>query len=112
MKIGKYEFNSEKQADEKIEDLGIDTDFNGNKFPTHRHQIARLGNVILKKGKYDYDGKNIKQIEPTILSDKFHVDVIWHDIYKHPYGWKTYSVDLETEGCHKFLGVPYLENKM
>jgi len=112
MKIGKYEFNSEAQADKKIENLGIDTDFNGNEFPTHSHQIVRLGNIILKNGEYDWGGKNIKEIKAPIFSEKYHVDVIWKGIEKHPYGWGTYCVDLDNEGCHVFAGVSYLENKI
>ena len=51
-------------------------------------------------------------IKEPVFSDKYHVDVIWYDIESHPYGWKTYSCDLDSEGMHKFSGIPYLENKI
>ena len=54
----------------------------------------------------------MQTIKEPILSDKYHVDVIWHEIEDHPWGWKTYSCDLDTEGVHSFYGVSYLENKM
>ena len=68
-----------------------------------------LGNIVLEQGEYDELGEEIKA---PVLSDKYHIDVAWNDLESHPYGWKTYSVDLESEGMHKFGGVSYLKNKM
>lgn len=103
MKIGKYAFNSKEQVKEKIEDLGVDYDFEGNQYPTHNHTIVELGHILLQKGEYEKE---------PVLSDKYHVDVIWSDLKDHPWGWKTYSCDLDTEGVHSFYGISYLENKM
>ena len=109
IKLGKYEFKSEEQALEKIQDLGVETDFEGNEYPTHKHAIVLLGHIMLEQGEY---GDNLEEIKAPILSDKYHVDVVWNGLESHPYGWKTYSVDLESEGMHKFAGISYLENKM
>lgn len=111
MKIGKYAFNSKEQVKEKIEDLGVDTDFNGLEYPTHNHTIVELGNIVLQKGEYEKDGET-KMIKEPVLSDKYHVDVIWHELEDHPWGWKTYSCNLDTEGVHSFSGLSYLENKI
>lgn len=99
MKIGKYEFLSEEQANEKILGLGDE----------HNYTIVKLGYIVLENGVYDDD---LNEIKPPILSDKYHVDVMWQDIYEHPYGWKSYAVDLKDDGVHSFFGVDYNNNKM
>jgi hypothetical protein len=48
--------------------------------------------------------------------------VLWKDLEEvdeegnvsidHPYGWKSYAIDIDNEGMHGFMGVSYLENKM
>jgi hypothetical protein len=45
------------------------------------------------------------------MGDKWHVDALWHNLEDHPYGWKTYSIDIDTEGMHGFMGLSYLDNK-
>lgn len=98
MRIAKYEFKSKEQVQDKIEDL-----------PEGSFLIVELGHIVLEQGEYD---ENLEEIKAPVLSDKYHVDVIWDVLEKHPYGWKTYSVDLESEGMHKFAGISYLENKI
>ena len=118
-KIAKYEFLDEAQAESKIEALGVETDENGNTYPTHKHSIVKLGSIVLEQGTYDEEGN---EITPPTLSDKYHVDVLWDlsDSYDdegnvvyadHPYGWKTYSVDLDDNGVHSFMGIDYLKYK-
>lgn len=109
MRIGKYEFKSKEQVQDKIEDLGFETGFDGHKYTTHKHTIVLLGHIVLEQGEYN---ENLEEIKAPVFSDKYHVDVIWDGLEKHPYGWKTYSVDLEGEGMHQFAGVSYLENKI
>ena len=99
MKIGKYEFDSEAQAETKINALGEE----------HSHIIVKLGNIVLEQGEYDEDGNVI--VEP-VYSTKYSVDAMWIGIEKHPYGWGTKSIDIDSEGVHKFAGVNYQENKM
>ena len=119
MKIAKYEFDSQAQAESKIEALGVETDENGNTYPTHKHSIVKLGSIVLEQGTYDEEGN---EITPPTLSDKYHVDVLWflddnfddegNVVYAdHPYGWKTYSVDLDDNGVHSFMGIDYLKYK-
>ena len=48
MKIGKYAFVDKAQADSKIEALGVATDEDGNIYPTHKHSIVHLGNIVLE----------------------------------------------------------------
>ena len=112
MKIGKYAFNNKEQVKDKILDLGVDTDFNGLEYPTHKHCIVELGHIVLQEGKYEFKDNEMQTIKEPVLSEKYHVDVIWHEIEDHPWGWKTYSCDLDTEGVHSFYGVSYLENKI
>lgn len=117
--ISKYEFDSQAQAESKIEALGVATDEDGNTYPTHKHSIVKLGNITLQQGVFDENGN---EVTPPVLSDKYHVDVLWNlsDSYDdegnvvyadHPYGWKTYSVDLDDNGVHSFMGLDYTKYK-
>jgi hypothetical protein len=109
IKVGKYIFDSEEQAETKIKGLGVDKDENGIEYPTHSHAIVRLGHEVLEEGYFDE--KTEKYVEP-VLSDKFLIDVVWNNIEEHPYGWKSYAVTPSGEPLHNFYGIDYLENKM
>ena len=111
MKIGKYEFDSREQAQTKIDALGTATDEDGNEYPTHKHTIVHLGNIVLEQGEYDEEGE---EVSAPVLSDKWHVDVLWVNLeadeneeVDHPYGWKSKSVSLDGDGVHSFLGLSY-----
>lgn len=105
MKISKYEFIDEAQANSKIEGLGINEEGN----PTHNHTVVKLGQITLSPAVYDEEGN---EVSPAVHSDKFHVDVMWKDLDSHPYGWATYAINLDNEGSHSFFGVSYLDNKL
>ena len=105
MRIGKYAFNSKEQAQEKIYSLG-----------TTQSSIVQLGNIVLEQGQYDENGE---EITAPILSDKWHLDVLWDEAditedeeLDHPYGWKSYSVQVDGEGVHSFFGLIYDKLKL
>ncbi len=128
MRISKYEFDSREQAETKINALGTATDENGNEYPTHKSTIVQLGNIVLEQGEYDEDGE---EVTAPVLSDKWHLDVAWSDSdittveeeavldeegmvvtpevvsVNHPYGWKSYAVEIEGDGVHSFFGLSY-----
>ena len=112
MRISKYEFNSKEQAQEKIDALGTATDENGNEYPTHKSTIVQLGNIVLEQGEYDEEGE---EVTAPVLSNKWHLDVAWSDAeitsedgeVDHPYGWKSYAVDIDGDGVHSFFGLSY-----
>ncbi len=115
IKIAKYEFDSKEQAETKINALGTAQDEDGNEYPTHKHTIVHLGNIVLEQGEYDEEGN--ETVAP-VLSDKWHVDVLWKDleadedgVIDHPYGWKSYYVDIDGDGVHSFLGLSYNAHK-
>ncbi len=112
IKVSKYEFNSKEQAQEKIDALKVEVENENGDLELvaqHRHTIVELGNIVLEQGQYDDDGN---EVVAPILSDKYHLDVLWKDLEEHPYGWKSYAIDLDNEGSHGFLGISYLANKM
>jgi len=37
---------------------------------------------------------------------------MWMGLKKHPYGWGTKAIEIESEGVHGFAGVSYQDNKM
>ena len=111
MKIGKYQFDNKEQAQTKIDALGTATDEDGNEYPTHKHTIVTLGNIVLEPAVIDEDG----EIETeAVLSEKWHLDVLWVDLeadedeeIDHPYGWKSRSVNVDGDGVHAFFGLNY-----
>ena len=104
IRIAKYEFDSREQAETKINSLGTAIDEEGNEYPTHKHTIVHLGHIVQQQGQYDEDGN--ETVAP-VLSSKYHVDVLWKGIDDHPYGWKSYAVDVSGNGVHSFLGLNY-----
>lgn len=104
IRIAKYEFDSKEQAETKINALGTAQDEEGNEYPTHKHTIVHLGHIVEQQGQYDEDGN--ETVAP-VLSSKYHVDVLWKGIDDHPYGWKSYAVDIDGDGVHSFLGLNY-----
>ena len=112
MRISKYEFNNKDQAQDKIDALGTATDENGNEYPTHKSTIVQLGNIVLEQGEYDEEGE---EVTAPVLSDKWHLDVAWSDAeitsedgeVDHPYGWKSYAVEIEGDGVHSVFGLSY-----
>lgn len=115
IKISKYEFLDKEQAETKIQSLGTAIDEDGNEYPTHKHTIVQLGYIVLQQGTYDEDGN---ELTAPVLSDKWHVDVLWKNlqadengIIDHPYGWKSYAIDVNDNGVHSFLGLNYNNHK-
>lgn len=108
MNIAKYEFKSKEQAQTKIDALGTVTDENGNVTPNHNHSIITLGHIVLESAIVDENGEIVTE---AVLSTGWCIDVMWRGLIRHPYGWKSYSVDLTSEGVHSFFGVSYLEHK-
>jgi len=112
--IGKYRFNSKEQSETKIEGLGVAQDENGNNYPTHKHTITKLGYEVLEKAVYDEE----EVISETVFGEGYLVDVLWRDLQEdenglvdHPYGWKTFEVNINSEGIHGFLGLKYQDLK-
>ena len=97
--IDKYEFTSKEQANLKIDAL--------NEEPNN-HTIVTLGHIVLEPAVIDEDGEIITE---AVLSEGWHLDVLWIGLTDHPYGWKSYNVDLTSEGSHGFAGLSYLANK-
>jgi len=113
--IGKYAFNSKEQAQDKIEALGVEQDEEGNSYPTHHHTVVELGLEVLEEAVYE-EGELVSE---TVFGTDYLIDVLWSNLeadedgsVDHPYGWKTYSVDIDSEGIHGFLGLSYQDLKI
>ena len=105
--IAKYEFNSKEQFEAKFASLHTE-DEEGNLIPKFKFTVISIGHLVLEQGVYDEEGV---EITPAVVGDKWHVDALWKDLEDHPYGWKTYSIDIDSEGMHGFMGLSYLDNK-
>ena len=97
----KYEFNSQEQAEQKIDALPHDTDDDGNKYPTHQHSVVKLGYLWTTEPTYDDDG-NVET--EGVASDSYSVDVLWNGLDESPYGWKSKEISVENNGVHTFSG--------
>jgi len=117
--IAKYEFPDAAVAQVNIDALGTATDEDGNTYPTHKHSIVKLGNIVLTPGEYDEEGN--ETVAP-VMSEKYHVDVLWQisDTYDeegnlvpatHPGDWGNFVVDIADNGVHSFMGLNYTEHK-
>ena len=120
MKVGKYFFKDLATAEAKIKALGVSEDEDGNEYPTHSHSIVKLGHIVLEQPEFDEDGEITKE---AVLSEHYHLDVLWDlsdstdedgELIKadHPHGWKSASVDLDSNGVHSFFGIDYLAHKI
>jgi hypothetical protein len=107
MNICKYAFNSKQQFNAKFKSLHTE-DKEGVLIPDFKFAIVELGNIILAEATFDEEGKELTEI---VISERYHVDAMWHGQEDHPYGWKSYNQDLDTEGIHGFAGINYLEHK-
>ena len=107
MNIGKYEFDSKSAYETKLKALGTAKDEDGNDYPTHSHSLAALGNIVVTSSECDEEGNETKA---PVLSDKYHVDVMWIGLEDHPYGWKQFAVEIQDNGVHMFAGVDYVSN--
>jgi len=112
MKIGKYECNSLEHAQSKIDAFGMDDEGN----PTHNHAFVMLGYNVLQEATYDDEGNVLTE---AVYGDKYMVDAYWRDLEQdeegnvdHPYGWKSYSIDIDDEGLHSFYGIKYQDLKI
>ena len=75
---------------------------------------------MIKLFEFDEDGEVTKE---AVLSENYHLDVLWDlsdstdedgELIKadHPHGWKSASVDLDSNGVHSFFGIDYLAHKI
>lgn len=106
----KYSFNSQRQAEELINQLGYEME-DGMKYPTHPHTISNLGFLI--KTPATYDGDN-NQLTPSIYHSKWSVDVLWkrlpldeEDNVIFPEGWQDYLLTGLESYKHSFYGWEY-----
>ena len=76
----RYEFNDKAQADTKIEALGEDVNA----------AFIRLNKFVMTEGTYDSEGA---EITAPVLSEGYALDVLWRDLDKSPYGWKSFEVE-------------------
>ena len=80
-----------------------------NECATNVNASTPLGRMALDiYSKFCKDGNETKA---PVLSDKYHVDVMWVGLEDHPNDWKDFAIDIEDNGVHMFAGVVYASNK-
>ena len=99
--VGKYEFESKEEALEKIVALGVATDEEGNDYPTHKHAVVHLGNLVMAEATYDDEGEELTDV---VMSTMHAVDVLWNGLSEHPEGWADSAI-VTSNPKHSFLGV-------
>ena len=99
----KYEFDSQEQAEAKIDALPSET-IDDIKYPAHNHAIVKLGFIVIEKGQYDDE---LNEIKAPVFSNKYSVDILWDNLTESPYGWKSYEITVEGNGVHTFAGLNF-----
>ena len=107
LNIGKYAFNSKEQFNDKIESLHT-INAEGESIPDSKFAVVEIGLLEETAPTFNEDGE---ELTPSIMGTDYHCDMAWYGLDDHPYGWKSYSVEIESEGVHSFAGVNYQENK-
>lgn len=97
MKIGKYEFNSQQQAEEIIALLD----------ENHINDISIIGNIVLEQAEIDENGQVTKE---AILSDKYSLDILWNDT-EHE-NFTPFRIEVEGNGSRSFAGLNYEDYKI
>ncbi len=107
LNIGKYAFNSKEQFNDKIESLHTIND-EGDKIPNSKFAVVEIGLLEITAPTFDEDGE---ELTPLIMGTDYHCDMAWYDLETHPYGWKSYAVDVKGQGVHSFMGIDYQTHK-
>lgn len=95
--LAKYAFDSKEQFKTKLESL-----------KDIRFEIAiELGNICLVAESISLDDV----VTEAIYSDKCHVDMCWYGLDDHPFGWKSYYVEVDGNGSAKIAGLEYNDYK-
>ena len=110
MKHGKYLFPSLQNAQEMSESIKS-TEENPNYNAIFGLKSEKIAEVVNDNGETEAQ-----------YSEKYQLDVVWGDlenegtqeepIYNHPYGWKTYAVEVNGDGNTRVFGGNYQENKL
>ncbi len=97
----KYEFDSEEQAQTKIDALPHVQDEDGNNVPSHRHTIVKLGHLWETEPTYNEEG----EVETEgVAKTEYAVDVLWDGLTASPSGWVSKEVAPSGNGVHTFAG--------
>ena len=114
----KYEFDSQSQAESRIDALPSVQDEDGNEQPAHQHSIVKLGYLWITEPTYNEEG----EVETEgVESDKYSVDVLWkagqitetdeegNESIVYPFGWEDKEITVEGNGVHTFAGLNFNE---
>jgi len=100
-KVGKYEFASKQEALEAIKSLGVSTDEETNQeYPTHKHSVVDLGNIVLTQGEYDEEGNEVEDashrlnLEAESLRNKAMLHILQQGVSVDKQGEKVYLQDV------------------
>ena len=105
----KYKFTDEATADALIAALPTAENEEGEIYPTHKHTIVKLGNVVVEQGVYE-EGEDGEIVEVTapVLAENYSVDVLWHELEQQPEDWAPHEIVIEDNGVHTFFGINYV----
>jgi len=103
-KFKKYEFDSEAQADEYINNL-TDQDEEGNDI-AHGNHIIKLGFITISPEKL-YKNGNVKK--EAVINNMYSVDVVWMN--KKDKDWKAFRIKLKGKpSSHEIFGLTYSDD--
>lgn len=106
IKIGKYEFDNKEQFNKEIESFYKVAE-NGKKVAKIKFSAVELGNIVLKRAVKKAD----EIIEEAVVSNKWHVDILFYDLEEQPASLVAFFVDVNSNGSHGFAGLNYNDYK-
>lgn len=107
----KYEFADQQEANNYLDQLPTIVDEYENNYPDHQHHIKVLGYLVQTPGTYDEEGN---ELTPTIFSDKYSIDILWHEETSEPYktNWANKEITNDgtwsnANGAHTWFGLGF-----
>tara|TARA_R110000822_G_scaffold207031_1_gene343200 strand:+ start:193 stop:489 length:297 start_codon:yes stop_codon:yes gene_type:complete len=85
----RYQFNDKQQAEEKVSAF-IEVNEQGEEVQTIKASFIWLDKFEKVNGTYNEQGE---EITAPIFTDSYSLDVVWDDLDKSPYGWKSYEIN-------------------
>ena len=85
----RYQFNDKARAEQKVSAF-IEVNEQGEEVQTIKASFIWLDKFEKVNGTYNEQGE---EITAPIFTDSYSLDVVWDNLEKSPYGWKSYEIE-------------------
>ena len=85
----RYLFKDKQQAEQKVSAF-TEVNEQGQEVQTVKASFIWLDKFVKVNGEYNEQGE---EITAPIFTESYSLDVVWDDLEKSPYGWKSYEIE-------------------